>query len=421
MCHDTIKHEQWNRRAFLKGSSMAVFGLTLGGIPSFVAQAATQTFETPVFKRKKILVTIFQRGAMDGLAAVQPIENHFLKKVRPNLMLSTLSQEEKLVDLNGNFGLSPYLFSLKPYFNANQMAIIHGSGLPIDNRSHFDMQDFTESGTPGMKSTQTGWLNRALAQTDRATMVSPFKAVAMTPTRPRILYGNESSIAVERLEDLRFRESVITDEQLNGIGHEYNAEQNERLRNAGKNGLEAIKLMKHIDLNTQSAQTYPKSNLGHSLRQIAQLIKANVGLEIAFAESTGWDTHSRQPTKSGAFARNAEDLSKSIAAFWEDLGTFQDDVVVMTMTEFGRTTNQNGSLGTDHGRGSCQFILGNNIDGGKIFNNLKTIDEQTCARELPVTTDFRNVCTTVLKNHLNIDATTIFPEFQPESIPLFRG
>ncbi len=421
MCHDHLKHKQWSRRAFLKGSSMAIFGLTLGGVPSFVAQAATQTFEKSVFKRKKVLVTIFQRGAMDGLAAVQPIDNSYLKKVRPELVLSTLSKEEKLIDLNGDFGLSPYLSSLKPYFDSKQMAIIHGSGLPIENRSHFDMQDFTESGTPGKKSTQTGWLNRAISQTNSSASLSPFRAVALTPTTPRILYGNEGSIAVERLEDLRFRESVITDEELNGIGIEYETERNERLRNAGKNGLEAIKLLKSIDLDVKSKQAYPKSNLGGSLKQIAQLIKTDVGLEIAFAESTGWDTHSRQPTKNGAFARNAADLSKSISAFWEDLDTYQDDVVVMTMTEFGRTTNQNGSLGTDHGRGSCQFILGNNLDGGKIFNNLKVINEETCTRELPVTTDFRNVCTTVLKKHLTVERATIFPEFQPESMPLFKA
>lgn len=421
MCHDNLKNRHWNRRAFLKGSSMAVFGLTLGGIPSFVAQAANSKVRESVFQKKKTLVTIFQRGAMDGLAAVQPIENSFLKSVRPDLLYSLTAKEKQLIDLDGTFGLSPYLSSFKKYYDSGQMAIIHGSGLTVENRSHFDMQDFAESGTPGIKSTQTGWLNRALATVDKEATKSPFKAVALTPTRPRILYGNESSIAVERLEDLRFRESVITDEELNGIGATYENEQNQRLRDAGKNGIEAIRLMKSIDLeNTVNKKEYPNSNLGKSLHQIAQLIKAGIGLEIAFAESTGWDTHSRQPTKNGAFARNANDLSKSITAFWEDIEKYQDDVLVMTMTEFGRTSHQNGSLGTDHGRGSCQFILGNNINGGRIYSELVAINEETCSRELPVTTDFRDICHTVLKNHLQIEDTSVFPGHNPKNVPLFK-
>ncbi len=420
MCHDTVKNRQWSRRGFLKGSGLAVFGLTLGGIPSFVAQAATNTFKKNSYVKQKTLVTIFQRGAMDGLAAVQPIENSFLQNARPELFLKAGKGEEKLLDLDGTFGLSPYLSPLINFFESGQMAIVHGSGLPIENRSHFDMQDYTESGTPGKKSTKTGWLNRAMVSSEKKKNTSPFRAVALAPTRPRILYGNESSIAVERLEDLNFRESIISEESLNGIGKAYQYERNLRLSNAGQNGLEAIKLMKSIDLEMKDTINYPHSNLGHSLRQIAQLIKAGVGLEIAFAESIGWDTHSRQPTKNGAFARNATDLSNCIAAFWKDIKQYQDDVVIMTMTEFGRTTKQNGSLGTDHGSGSCQFIIGNNIKGGKILNNLKQINRETCSRELPVTTDFRDVAQTVLNNHLNMSDTSIFPNYDAKNIPLFK-
>lgn len=421
MCHDNLNTRQWSRRAFLKGGSMAVFGLTLGGLPPFVVNAANSKHKELIFSKKKTLITIFQRGAMDGLAAVQPINNPFLKANRPRLFIDNDSKDEKLLRLDDEFGLSPYLKPFKSIYDNGQMAIIHGSGIPIENRSHFDMQDFAESGTPGKKSTLDGWLNRAMENTKTTNNQSPFRAVALTPTKPRIFYGNESSLSVERLEDLNFPETLLSEEQLNGIGKEYEQERNERLSNSGKNGIEAVKLLKRIDFDTKSEINYPKSNLGNSLKQIAQLIKAGVGLEIAFAESTGWDTHSRQPTRNGAFARNATDLSNSIAAFWNDIEKFQDDVVVMTMTEFGRTTKENGSLGTDHGRGSCQFLIGNNLKSKTIFNNLKSIDEETSARELPVTTDFRDVCATVLAKHLNIEGSSIFPNYNVNYLDLFRA
>ncbi|WP_019037953.1 DUF1501 domain-containing protein [Psychroflexus tropicus] len=425
MCHDTLKHNNWSRRGFLKGSGMALFGLTLGGLPSFVARAAEQVKEQPLFKRKKTLVTIFQRGAMDGLAAVQPLGNSFLQTSRPDIYFPYSGNGEKIIALNDDYGLNPYLEPLKKLWDDGQMNIVHGMGIPLENRSHFDMQDFMESGTPGKKATKTGWLNRAMQTDLKNNDTSPFRAVAMSPTRPRILYGEQSSITVEKLEDLRFsttadkRESVITDEELNGIGQKYSQVRDERLKNAGKNGLEAIKILKRIELKTDATVAYPKSTLGNSLRQIAQLIKAGVGLEIAFAESTGWDTHSRQATRLGGFARQARDLSASIAAFWEDISNYKDDVVVVTMTEFGRTTRQNGSTGTDHGRGSCQFIIGNEVASNQIFHKLDTINEETCDRELPVTTDFRDVMSTVLSHHLGLDNNSIFPNWRSTQLPIF--
>ncbi|WP_430908129.1 DUF1501 domain-containing protein [Maribacter sp. 2-571] len=419
MCHDTMNEREWSRRGFLKGGSLAVFGITLGGIPPFIAKAATMPLRSNALSRKKTVVTIFQRGAMDGLAAVQPMENTFLKSVRPNLFLDSKNKTEQLLPLVDGYGLNPYLGALKPLFDKGQMNIVHGVGLPIENRSHFDMQDFMESGTPGVKSTSDGWINRSLKR-PVSQNASPFRAVALSPSRPRIFYGNTPTLAVERLQDLRFDQQLVTDEALNGIGEQYKKEQNERFRNAGKNGLEAIKLLRSIDLETPKQTSYPNSTLGSGLQQIAQLIKAQVGLEVAFAESTGWDTHSRQPTKNGAFARNAQDLASAMAAFWEDISTYQDDVVVMTMTEFGRTTRQNGALGTDHGSGSCQFILGNNLDQHYLHHNLKEINEGTCERELPVTTDVRSVFSTVLSEHLNISASGTFPDFVPQQLSLFK-
>ncbi|MEE8524294.1 MAG: DUF1501 domain-containing protein [Thermoanaerobaculia bacterium] len=168
---------------------------------------------------------------------------------------------------------------------------------------------------------------------------------------------------------------------------------------------------------------YPKSPLGRSLQQIAFLVKSDVGLEVAFAESSGWDTHVQQGTANGSFAQRAADLSRSIAAFWHDLGTYRDDVVVMTMTEFGRTVAENGSGGTDHGHGSCLFVLGNDVDGGKVHGDFPGLDRDVLyeGRDLPVTTDFRAVFSEVAGRHLGIDDDAVlFPGWTGGRIPLIR-
>jgi uncharacterized protein (DUF1501 family) len=168
---------------------------------------------------------------------------------------------------------------------------------------------------------------------------------------------------------------------------------------------------------------YPKSVLGNSLMQMAQLIKSDVGLEIGFAESVGWDTHFNQGTGNGIFSRNAKDLSDSIAAFWNDLGSYQDEVVIMTMTEFGRTVKQNGSGGTDHGRASCNFILGNDVKGGKVYGQLGSLAPELLedSRDLPVTTDFRAVFSEVASNHLLIrNDATLFPGWKGSYLNLMK-
>src|SRR5688572_22485798 len=168
-----------------------------------------------------------------------------------------------------------------------------------------------------------------------------------------------------------------------------------------------MKILKSADVKgyrPANGAIYPTSPLGNSLKQIAQLIKMDVGTEIAFAECGGWDTHYNQGTDTGTFARNVADLSNAISAFWTDLGQLQDDVEVMTMTEFGRTVHQNGSNGTDHGRGSCMFILGNDVKGGKVHGKVPelTIENLEDKRDLPVTTDFRAVFEEVATAHLKI-------------------
>lgn len=425
-----------NRRTFIKSGALAVVALGASGTPLFLTRAASSTLDKPL-KRKKILVTIFQRGAMDGLMAVTPFGDSHLATARPRLAMQVGKNKGQLLDLDGKFALHPAFSPFAGLFREGNLAIVHGMGSPNTTRSHFDAQDYMETGTPDRKGTSSGWLNRAemlLQQQHAKAENTPFSAVAMTSAMPRSLYGDAPALAVARLEDFGVRiggknTAAAALAQSSGKGFEALYEQTSQklLRGTGQDSFDAMKLLSESNFQgytpTKGA-VYPTSPLGDSLKQIAQLIKANVGLEIAFAESGGWDTHVQQGTVNGAFSRRAQDLADSIAAFWHDIELYRDDVVLMTMTEFGRTVKENGSGGTDHGRGSCLFVLGNHVQGGKVYGELPTLVPENLAdgRDVPVTTDFRAVFSSVASSHLSIrDMSKLFPGWNGASIQLFNA
>jgi uncharacterized protein (DUF1501 family) len=411
-----------SRRGFLKGSGLALFGVGLmGGIPAFMAEAAASDKTVRLYKRKRVLVCIFQRGAMDGLMAVTPFSDTYLQTARPTLSLPAVAsgRGNALIDLDGRWGLHPNLKAFEPLYRDGRLAIVHGIGSPNNTRSHFDAQDYMESGTPFNKGTASGWLNRAVGLLGHDAM-TPFTAVSLTSALPRSFYGDHPSVAISNLQDFAIQlrgNPAAANVAAKSFEALYDQTSAGLLHDAGKESFEAMKILQQADLRNYrpaGGAVYPNSPLGNSLRQIAQLIKMDVGLEVAFTESNGWDTHFNQGTDNGIFARNVADLSNSIAAFWRDLDAGQDDVTVMTMTEFGRTVHQNGTGGTDHGRGSCNFILGNNVAGGKVHGNVPELAAENLedGRDLPVTTDFRSVFSAVADAHLQIsDDKALFPEW----------
>jgi uncharacterized protein (DUF1501 family) len=417
-----------DRRAFMKSGAMALFAAGLGGVPNFIARAANSNKIIGPYKKTKTLVCIFQRGAMDGLMAVSPYADPNLKLLRPSLFMSPAQTEGSMIDLDGRFGLHPSLQSFAPFFTEGRMAIVHGVGSPNNTRSHFDAQDYMESGTPFSKSTSSGWLNRAVGLMGHDA--TPFRAVSLTSALPRSLYGDNESLAINNLQEFAiqmrgnpFASSLASKsfEQL------YDQTSSQILNKTGKESFDALKMLEVNNIKNYKPADgviYPNSPLGNSLKQIAILVKMNVGLEVAFAESGGWDTHFNQGTANGALARNLKDFSESITAFWKDMSAYQDDVTVMTMTEFGRTAHQNGTGGTDHGRASCSFILGNDVQGGKVYNNIKTLAKEDLedGRDLPVSTDFRSVFSAVANGHLHINNNKLlFPSWDGQSLGLMKA
>jgi uncharacterized protein (DUF1501 family) len=382
-----------------------------GGFTSLPLRALGQAASD----NKRTLVCIFQRGAMDGIAAVQPLRDPNLRQLRPALTLSAGKGTDELLDLDGRFGLHPSFRALGRLYGEGRLRIVHGVGLPTATRSHFDAQDYVETGTPGRKSTPDGWLNRAAAQLEGEG--TPLRTVSLTPALPRAMYGEQYAIAVEQLTDLGVRGAGHGAGGSGAGGFEalYRQTSEQLLRQAGSTGLDAANMLSAAELEAYrpaAGVRYPNSSLGRGLRQIAQLIKADVGLEIAFAESPGWDTHTRQGGRFGRFNQQATDLSNGIANFWRDLGERQDRVTLMTVTEFGRTIHQNGSGGTDHGRGSCAFVVDNGFADSRVLGEVPTLLPANLedGRDLPVTTDFRAYFAAVAGHRLGVaDTGSLFP------------
>ena len=404
-----------------------MFGIGTGGIPSFMARAAESSKASSLYKKKKVLVCIFQRGAMDGLMAVTPYNDTYLQTARPDLFITPSQQKGASIDLDGRFGLHPSMKTFESLFREKRLAIVHGMGSPNKTRSHFDAQDYMESGTPFDKGNVSGWLNRVSGLIGKDG--TPFRAVSLTSSMPRSLNGDNPALAIRNLQDFAVklkRDPSETQIAAKSFEDLYDQTSSSLLKETGKETFDAIKMLQSANFSQYRPATgaiYPGSPLANTLKQIAQLIKMDAGLEIAFAESGRWDTHANQGTTAGPFANSANDLSKSITAFWTDIEPYQDMVTLMTMTEFGRTVKQNGSRGTDHGRASCNFILGNDVQGGIVYGDVKelAIENLEDRRDLPVTTDFRTVFNAVATKHLQIENNKlIFPDWEETPIALMR-
>ena len=406
-----------DRRYFLKtsGISLASFGL-MAAAPDFLQQFANAQTVHKGYGKKKVLVTIFQRGAVDGLNMVVPHGDGEYYNLRPNIAIQKPGTADGAVNLDGYFGLHPAMKTLEKFWQSKQLAVVHSVGSPENTRSHFDAQDYMESGTPGIKSTKDGWLNRTM-QATAGKDNSPFRSVSMTQQLPRSLYGRAPSVAMTNLADFAIKAGVYTQNIKGGFEGVYEQNVKDTLNETGKETFEAVNYLKEANpaqYKPENGAVYPNSQLGRSLMQIAQLIKAGVGLEAAFAEAGGWDTHINEGGPRGQLANLLRDFAGSIAAFGTDLGKRMDDVVLITMSEFGRTARENGSRGTDHGHGNAMLILGNSVKGGKVYGDWKGLkqDQLNEGRDLAVTTDFRDVFAEAAYKHLGgKDLAALFPKY----------
>jgi uncharacterized protein (DUF1501 family) len=407
------------RRAFMKGGVLGLLGIGLGGIPRFLVRTAGAQGAAG---RPKVLIAIFQRGAVDGLSMVVPHGDPDYYDARGNIAIArpVVGQPDTTLDLDGFFGFHPAMSPLKPLWDARRLAVVHACGSPDTTRSHFDAQDYMESGTPGIKSTADGWLARGVQAAPRAG-AAPFRAVAMGPQLPRILRGEAGAVAMNSIGD--FDVKVGQGAGMPGSvdarrGFESMYEQGVRdlLYGTGRETFEAVKMLGAASpqrLTPANGAQYPRGRFGESLKQIAQLIRADVGVEVAFADVGGWDTHAGQGNERGQLATRLADFAQGLAALDRDLGDRMEEVVVLTMSEFGRTVRENGNRGTDHGHATAMLVLGGPVRGGRVHGRWPGLRREQLfeGRDLAVTTDFRRLFAEVAHRHLDV----------PKAAPLFPG
>lgn len=399
-----------SRRVFLKSSALAMFGV--GSVPSWLARAVYA--QAAPAERKKILIAIFQRGAVDGLNVVVPHGERAYYALRPNLAIPRPNgTEASAIDLDGHFGLNPALRSLKALWDRNQLAIVEAVGSPDPTRSHFDAQDYMESGTLGLKATYDGWLNRAMQPEQRP---SPLRAVSLSSDLPRTLRGKNEALAVGSIGDFQVKDAQASA----AFESMYGASADTVLNGTARETFDALKIMQSIQktpYTPANGSRYPNGRLGHSLQQIARIIKADVGLEVAFTDVGGWDTHVNEvgpQPHTGHLANLLREFGDSLSAFSQDMGDRMGDVTVVTMSEFGRTVKENGNRGTDHGHANVMFALGGNVRGGRILGAWPGLEREQLyeGRDLNVTTDFRTVLSElVVKQMGNREVATVFPGF----------
>lgn len=393
------------RRYFLKSSGLAL--ASFAAAPSFLLRTAFAQRGREVGKDHPVIIAIFQRGAADGMSMVVPFGDRHYYSFRPQIAIPEPARnaDERTIDLDGFFGLHPALDSLKAIYDERHLAIVHAVGSPSNTRSHFDAQDYMESGKPDNKNAADGWLNRYM-QAKSAFKTTPFRGVAIGTNIPRSLTGAAPVVTMTRVSDFGLRGRRASRELESAFAEMY------------PDTFDAVNMLRRADpeqYRPAADVQYPNSPFGQGLLQIAQLVKANVGLEVAFTDLGGWDTHANQGASRGQLAIHLKDFGDGLSALYHDLRDRIQNVVIVTMTEFGRTVRQNGSGGTDHGHASCMFVLGGPVNGGKVFGQWPGLAPEQLfeGRDLALTTDFRTIFAEILIKHMGIpEVTKVFPAFK---------
>ncbi|NIO11449.1 MAG: DUF1501 domain-containing protein [Deltaproteobacteria bacterium] len=397
-----------SRRQFLTSAGLGL--LAFGLPPAFLLRAAQQ--ETA--SRGKTLVVVFLRGGIDGLNTVIPFKDRNYYTLRPGISVREPARgDDRSLDLDGFFSLHPALAPIYPLYRKGNLALIHATGSPDNTRSHFDAEDYMETGTPGIKSTPDGWLNRYLQGESKNP--DPFRAVALGNHLSRILAGPMPALTMRNIEGFRLRNKGVT-RRLSAM---YRETSDALLRRHGVNLFRSISALEGIAATIPaSTGAYPRGRFGRSMGEIARLVKAGMGVEIAFTELGGWDTHKNQGGSQGRMARNLQKLAQGIQAFYRDLGDRMEEVVIITLSEFGRTVKENGNRGTDHGHANMMFVLGGKVQGGRVYGRWPGLEPEQRyeGRDLDLTTDYRHVCADVLYHHLGVkNLSQIFPDFRPST------
>jgi uncharacterized protein (DUF1501 family) len=408
----------FSRREFLKILGVSSAAVVLSPLGPLLAFADPNTVDSVNRFSKKVLVVIFQRGAMDGLSLIPPVgDPHYFENRKSTAIHK--DGENPALNLDGFFAFHPSMSEMMPLWNEGSLALIHQVGSPSKSRSHFDAQDLMELGSVDQKNLPDGFLNRALTYNPLASGAgktsSGVRAVALQPSMPKILQGAFPAISMNSVKDYHLTSTVSGSQGAAGFESMYQQATDQVLRGVGKEIFTSLDSVKNLKDSNDSI--YPKSGISNHLKEIAVLIKANLSLQVAVTDMSGWDTHVGQGNQKGQLSDRFRELSGAIAAFKKDLGPLFQDVCLVTVTEFGRTVRENGNGGTDHGHGSVMMVAGGEVHGKKVYGHYKDLSKANLfeERDVPVTTDFRDVFAEIMEKHLGWrEMDKIFPNFKAE-------
>jgi uncharacterized protein (DUF1501 family) len=373
--------------------------------------------------RGDTLVVVFLRGAADGLNMVVPHAEEVYHRLRPSLRLPRpddprAAEDKRVIDLDGFFGFHPTLRPLLPAWQAGQLTCVQACGAPDESRSHFKSMELMERGVSEESGPATGWIGRHLATLETANP-SPLRAVGLGEQIPRSLYGPVPASSLRSIADFHLGGSKSAQALAAALSVLYSGD--ESLSTQGQETLQIMETLEKLDPDQyrSGGSPYPDSDFGFGLRQIAMLIKSEVGLETAAIDLGGWDTHFAQGVQEGIMPRLLADLSGGLAAFHSDLENQFQRLTLVVMTEFGRRAYENASLGTDHGHGGLMFVLGGTVAGGQVITRWPGLEEENLVGpgDLAVTIDYRDVLAEILLKRLNNPAVEdIFPEYEPKTV-----
>lgn len=382
----------------------------------------TQSSSALAAPAPKTLVVIFQRGGCDGLNVIVPHGEDEYYNLRPTIAIPRPGSTNGALDMDGFFGLHPAMSSLHSLYQAGNVAAFPAVHYANASRSHFDSQQFIESAE--VNKDANGWLNRHLSSSANSTGM---RGVSFGSSLSHALNG---PVSVSAFSDLRNfdldMESGAEQRLVNRLSGIYNQNTamnrtyDNLLRSSGRTLFNDLGVVNSIDVdNYQPANgvSYPSNGYGRQLAQTAQLIKAGAGLELATVTSGGWDTHQNQGGATGGMADRLRNFSNGIAAFYQDLGNQMDDVMILTMTEFGRSAKENGSRGTDHGHASSWFALGGGVRGG-IYGTWPGLaqEQRERGRYLAQATDFRDIYSEIMGQHLGNRNASVVPNYSANPI-----
>jgi uncharacterized protein (DUF1501 family) len=399
------------RRDFLIQTGLFSTSLiTTIGSNAWVAHSATPN------NNPKRLIVIFLRGGVDGLNIVVPYSETAYYQARPKIAIPQPGKEGGVIDLDGRFGLHPVLSPLIPFWEKGNLAFVHACGLTDSTRSHFDAQKYMESGTPGNKGTRDGWMNRLLGVIAKKT---PVQAVTVGQNTPWILYGQMPIANLPSGSNPKKRLLIDRPQVATAFDQLYSG--NDSLSQTYRQGRMAREaIMKDLDKEMTMANNGAPlpDGFAKDASRLAQLMARDSRIELGFMALGGWDTHANQGSTQGTLAQNLGKLGKGLAALAQGLGNVYQNTTIVVMSEFGRTVRQNNNGGTDHGHGNVVWVLGGNVKGGKVYGEWPGLSASQLyeKRDLAIATDFRDVISTVLQRHINLNSSQlnqVLPNYKP--------